>query len=670
MFFGNAWYPEHWPEDRWPEDVRLMRAIGMNVCRIAEFAWSSMEPIEGQFHLDWLERAIDILHHNNIAVVLGTPTAAPPAWLTHRYPETLTIRPDGRPMQHGNRCHGSPNSPVFVKYSRLIVEQMAKRFGKDERVIGWQIDNEYGHADYSEEARRQFHAFLKERYGTLQALNEAWATAYWSQSYDSWEEIPLPIGPHNPGLMLDFRRFVTFTWRRFQKMQIEAIRTYARPQQWITSNYMGWYDDFDHYVLAEDLNLVSWDWYIGTGHHDYLSSGALHSLTRGLKRRNFWVMETQPGNVNWAGINNMLNRGEARVMAFHAVAQGADALLYWQWRSAPGGQEQLHGSLIGADGKPRPFYEEAAQIGADFMKIAPALEGTEVRNEVAILHSYDARWAVNFQRHHKDFDPVHYILHWYRPLAAQNVGVDVVSPDGDLSSYRLVVAPALMVLPETTAHLLRSYVEKGGHLVLTVRCGQRDAHNRLYPLLQPGPLRDIAGVEVEEFYPLDEEAPLRLALPSSFFTQADGLAGHARIWAERLRPLSEATQVLASYAPFNGWLDNRPAITWHPHPAGGGVLYVGAWLEERLQSAVIEWLLDHAHITPIYRNAPDGVEIAKRVTSDGSRTILFVINHTRSSQSLPLQEGLAPPLTDLLTGETFSQTLSLAPYQVRLFERS
>src|ERR1019366_4695355 len=218
------------------------------------------------------------------------------------------------------------------------------------RVIGWQIDNEYSRVDYSDNSRRQFQAFLKEQYGDLDVLNAHWSTAYWSQTYQSWDEVPLPIGPHNPGLMLAFRHFVTRVWRDFQKIQVDAIRQNVRPEQWITHNFMGWFDGFDHYAVCKELDLASWDWYVGSGHHDYMRTGAIHDLTRRFKRRNFWIMETQPGNVNWQHVNNVLNRGEARCMAFHAAAHGADALLYWQWRSALGGQEQFHGSLVGPDG--------------------------------------------------------------------------------------------------------------------------------------------------------------------------------------------------------------------------------------------------------------------------------------------------------------------------------
>jgi beta-galactosidase len=659
MYFGSAWYPEHWPETRWPEDVRLMREAGMNVCRIAEFAWSSLEPNEGHYQMEWLERAIALLHDSGMAVVLGTPTAAPPAWLTHHHPDTLAIEPNGRPAQHGNRCHVAPNSVTYLKYCRRIAEQMAKRFGQDERVIGWQIDNEYNRVDYSDNSRRQFQAFLREQYGSLEALNAAWSTAYWSQTYQSWDEIPLPIGPHNPGLMLAFRRFVTKVWRDFQKIQIDAIRQFARPEQWITHNFMGWFDGFDHYVLSRDLDMATWDWYVGTGHHDYTRTGAVHDLTRGLKRRNFWVMETQPGCVNWQQVNNMLNRGEARCMAWHAAAHGSDGLLYWQWRSALGGQEQLHGSLVGPDGKPRPFYTEAQEIGADFAAANEALAATAPRNEVAILHSYDARWSINGQRHHRDFDPVEYLLHYYRPLAARNVGVDIISSEAALEGYKLVIAPALVVLTSAAIQSLSDYVASGGTLVLTARSGQKDAHNALFPALQPGPLQSVAGVEVEEYYALDEPAPVQ----AQWAEPADGLS---RLWAERLRPLADGVQILATYGPSNGWLDGGAAITLHTRDNGGKVLTVGAWLDDGLQNALTDLLLTQSGVQPLTTQAPAGVEVAQRVGDDG-RVVLLVINHNRHQVQMDLAAPLPNPARDLLTGEEHHDAITLPAYGVRLF---
>ena len=659
MHLGAAWYPEHWPETRWPEDMRLMREAGCTVCRIAEFAWSSLEPTEGHYDFEWLDRAIELLHANGMAVVLGTPTAAPPAWLTHHHPDTLAIETNGRPAQHGNRCHVNPASNTFMKYSRRVVEQMAKRYGQDTRVIGWQIDNEYNRVDYSDDTRRKFQAFLKERYSTLDALNAHWSTAYWSQTYTDWNEIPIPIGPHNPGLMLAFRHFVTRTWRDFQKMQCDAIRQSALPEQWITHNFMGWFDAFDHYALCEDLDFAAWDWYVGTGHHDYTRTGAVHDLTRGFKRRNFWLMETQPGAVNWSGINTTLDRGEARCMAWHAAAHGADAVLYWQWRPAPGGQEQLHGSLLGADGAPRPFYSEVQQIGRDFAAASALLEGTAPQNEVAFLHSYDARWSMNWQRHHKDFDPVRHLELYYQPLARRNVGVDVISAEASLEGYKLVIAPALVVLSETTTANLTAFVQGGGTLVLTVRCGQKDRYNALFPNLQPGPLRELAGVETAEYFALEEPVPLTAAWGTE-------TAGTSRLWAELLRPLSESTEILAQWGASNGWLDGGAAMTRHKIGTGGGqVITVGAVLDEASQTALTDWLLAETQIEPVWRDTPPGVEAARRMDGAGREALLF-INHTRQSHSVSLPAG-GKERRDLLTGEAFTQSFALPPYGVRLF---
>ena len=326
ILMGVAWYPEQWPESRWEEDLRLMEAANLKVVRIAEFAWSRMEPSEGRYDFDWLERAIDLAAKHHIVSVLGTPTATPPAWLTQKYPETLRIEPDGQRVTHGNRAQASSTSPRYREFCRRAAEQMAIRFGHNPNVVGWQIDNEYGYAlmSYDERTRQQFQDWLKAKYETLDNLNTRWATSYWSQTYDNWGEIPIPIGEHNPGLMLDWKRFVTYTWTSYQQNQIDAIRKHAEPRQFITGNLMGFFDGFDHYPITESLTFASWDDYVGTGHVDPAYNGLAHDLTRGFKRQNFWVMETQPGAVNWSPLNNFLNRGEARAMAWQAIGHGAD----------------------------------------------------------------------------------------------------------------------------------------------------------------------------------------------------------------------------------------------------------------------------------------------------------------------------------------------------------
>jgi beta-galactosidase len=652
LYLGSAYYPEHWAEDRWPEDIRLMKDANLNVARLAEFAWSTMEPAEGDIQLDWLERAVDLLAENGIASVLSTPTAAPPAWLTSGYADVFAINERGLPVQHGNRCHYCPTSPSMISASVRIIRALAERFGPNPKIIGWQTDNEFSRTCYCDRCRQLFQQFLARRYGTLDALNQHWSTAYWSQTYNHWDQIPIPIGSHNPGLMLEFKRFITATNRQFQKYQVDILRQNIQPGVWITHNYMGWFDGFDHYDFSEDLDMVSWDYYVGTGHHDYLSHGAIHDLTRGFKQKNYWVMETQPGCVNWSGINNMLNQGEGRVMAWQGVAHGADGILYWQWRSALGGQEQYHGTLVDQSGQPRPFYEEVQQLGDEFSRVSNLIAGSVPKARVAMLNSYESRWSIHWQRHHRDFDYVQHFNHYYRPLAEMNVPVDILPADhitdeNQLSPYKLIIAPALLIINEKLAEALKTFVSRGGLLVLTIRSGMKDSHNALLPLRQPGLLRELAGVEVEDFYALDEPVPVK----------GPWLSGQSRLWAERLRQISKVKlSVIARFEKCNGWLDDQLAVILSGY--GMGVTYyVGAYLDDNAQRALIDSILKAGLLKPLI--TPKGVEHHTRTTPEGAE-IHFVINHEREEKVLPIPW----PAWDHLAGQRIEKYIKLPPYGV------
>jgi beta-galactosidase len=652
--FGVAYYPEHWPEERWAEDIRLMREAGLTVVRMAEFAWSALEPAQGDFRFDWLDRAIAALAEAGIVSVLGTPTAAPPAWLVHEQPGVLAIDESGRPVQFGNRCHYCVNAPEFHAAVRRLVAAMAEHFGANPHIVGWQLDNEYNRVCYCDRCRALFQHYLKETFASLDALNEHWTTRYWNQTYSAWEQIPLPIGGHNPGLMLAFKQFVTESYRRFQRLQLDLLRPHLRPGVWVTHNFMGWYDGFDHYALTDDLDLASWDWYVATGHHDYLASGAAHDLVRGFKRKSFWLMETQPGCTNWSPVNNMLNQGEARAMAWHAVAHGADAVLYWQWRSALGGQEQYHGTLVDQAGRPRPFYEEVRHLGQDLAAVADLLADSVSAARVALLHDYSSRWSIHWQRHHRDFDYVTHFTHYYRPLAARNIPVDILSADVPLEGYKLVVAPALLIVDESRAARLEDYVRRGGFLVLTIRCGMKDSANALLPARQPGPLTDLAGVEVEEYYALLDPVPVK----------GNWFSGTSRLWAERLGVIDVAgTQVVARFGPSNGWLDGHAAITLHPY-GKGFVYFVGAYLDEAAQQALINHIVAIAGIRPVLETPP-GVEACQRIRPDGKEAVLL-INHERMEQIVSLPR----PAYDHLSRQAVRDTLTLAPYGVAVLTRA
>lgn len=650
---GSSYYPEHWAESGWAEDIRLMKEAGFTVARMGEFAWSTLEPSSSKFDFDWLEKAIEQLAAAGIVSVLGTPTAAPPAWLVQEHPDLLAVDESGRRVQFGNRCHYCVNSPEFHAATQRIVLAMAERFGANPNVIGWQLDNEYNRVCYCKRCQKLFQQFLAHKFGSLDALNEHWSTAYWSQTYSAWEQISIPIGPHNPGLMLEFKRFVTESYRQFQRLQIDALRTQLAPEIWITHNFMHWHEGYDHYEMSADLDMASWDWYVPTGYHDYLTSGAAHDLVRGFKRQNFWLIETQPGNVNWTPINNFTNKGEARVMAWHAVAHGADAILYWQWRSALGGQEQMHGTLVDQSGQPRPFYEEARALAHDFSAASSVLAGTVPVADVALLNSYDNRWSIHAQRHHRDFDYIKHFNNYYRPLAARNIATDILSADVPLDGYKLVIAPALLMLNNTRAAQLKTFVENGGHLVLTIRSGMKDDYNALLPMRQPGMLAEIAGVEVEDYYALHDPVPV----------VGEAFKGESLLWAERLKVMDEAgTKVIAHYGKSNGWLDGQVAVTSHPY-GKGYVTYVGAYLDEASQQKLIDAISRSAGVLSVME-APVGVEVRKRVSGQAGE-VFIIINHERTEKQVSLPWQAREHLNGRDTRE-----LNLEPYGVAVVTRA
>jgi len=607
-----------------------------------------MGPSEGHYDFDWLERAINLAAKHHIVSVLGTPTATPPAWLTQKYPDVLRMEPDGQRVTHGNRTHASASSPRYREFCRRIAEQMATRFGHNPNVVGWQIDNEYGYArmSYDDVTRQQFQDWLKAKYKTLDNLNTHWATSYWSQTYDNWREIPIPVGGHNPGLMLDWKHFGTDTWTSYQQNQIDVIRKHAESRQFITGNFMGFFDGFDHYTITQPLTFASWDDYVGTGHVDPAYNGLSHDLTRGFKRMNFWVMETQPGAVNWSSLNNFLNRGEARAMAWQAVGHGADDVNYWQWRSALNGQEEIHGVLVGPDGTPVPFYDEAAQTAHEFAKAESSFRDTQPLSEVALLYSYDSHWAIQFQKHTEKYDDVALLKIYYQALRQISQSVDVVSAYAPVDAYKLVAAPSLNVLPKDLADHLLDYVRNGGHLVLGPRSGMKDEFNSLLPQRQPGFLVDALGARVEQYYALEKDVPV------------SGLwgSGEASIWAEQLKSQAPGDEVLLKYGKSNGWLDDQPAVITRAY-GKGRITYIGAVLDDKLMAAATEWMTNTSGVTPVLGPVPDGIEVSRRIGP--GKQVFVLINYSQEDRRVTLPHSM-----NLVLDGKNSNTLDLAPYGV------
>ena len=649
LMLGAAWYPEQWPESRWDADLTLMEQAHINFVRVGEFAWSTMEPQEGTYDLDWLAHAIRAAEKHHIAVVLGTPSAAPPAWLTQKYPETLRTMEDGRKDGHGNRQQFDWSDPHYRVLAHTIAEKMAERFGHDPNVIAWQIDNEYANESYGPTTRAQFQAWLKAKYGTLDNLNARWTTAYWSETYQDWNQIPIEETYGNPGLLLNWKEFVSDTWRSYQQNQISAIRPHADARQTITTNMMGFFDAYDHYTVSQDLDFASWDDYVGTGQLDPVRNGAIHDLTRGFLRKNFWVMETQPGAVNWSPDNNFLDKGEVRAMAYNAIGHGSEAVEYWQWRSALNGQEQYHGVLVGADGTPVPLYTEVQQIGAEFAKLAPALAGTTIESDVAVLQDYDSRWAINWQRHNHAFDPIDSLLSYYKPLHSLVHSVDIIADTAPLSRYKLVVAPALNVLTPAAAKNLEDYVRGGGHLVLGQRSGMKDQDNTLQVQRQPGPLAALLGARVAQYYALDSIVPVA----------GDWGSGPTKIWADQLEVTAPDAKVLMRYGTSNGWLDGQPAAVTRKL-GKGSITYIGAALDEPTMLHAAQWMLSESGLAPVLPDVPADVDVALRTPAEGQGSpVLILTNYAPEPRTIALPH----PMADLLQGGITS-SVSLPRYGV------
>ena len=633
--FGVSWYPELWPEATWGGDVAAMRRANITFVRMAEFSWSKLEPEEGRYDFDWLDRAIATAKAAGLKVVLGTPTAGPPAWLTQKYPETLLVEEDGRRARHGGRRQFSVASAVYRAKAAEIARAMAKRYGHDPAVLGFQIDNEYGRDTYDDEMRARFQQWLKAKYTSLAALNRAWYADNWSVTYSDWRQIDLPRKSDFPGMWVDGKRFKTDMWRDYQQNQIDAMRPYLSADKFVTTNYVSKYDDFDFSVPAQALDLVGWDFYSETEHLDAPEGALMSDLYRGFLGRNPWVMESSAGNIVFVQRNYTQARGEVRAMAWQAIAHGADGYAFWVWKAPLGGNEQFHGALLDPGGRPRPAMDEVTRAGAEIARAWPALKGSTPVSEVAVLHDYPSRWALERLPMTVDYDPWALQVAFYRALAPVVGGIDVLRAPDDLARYRLVVAPTAHMLSAADGARLDAYVRSGGHLLLGPRSGVKDEFNLLTQPGPPGPLAGLLGAHVDHTQVLGKPLALGGTLGP----------GSATIWAERIVADAPGLETLLSYGPRDGFLDGKAGVVTR-RVGKGRVTYVGAWLDAPSMARVVAWAARQADAKPLLAGVPAGVEVAARQGPAGRVTVAINWNETPRTVALPA------PAHDVIDGNT------------------
>ncbi len=653
IHFGVAYYPEHWPRERWETDAKLMQEMGVQVVRMAEFSWFKMEPQEGLFQFEWLEEAVALLNQYGIKTILGTPTAAPPAWMIEKNPEIQPIDHHGRRRYFGGRHHNCHSNKAYRVHIKRFVTAYAQRFAENPGVIGWQIDNELGnsHEDLCMcgSCRLQFQRWLAVKYRTIEALNDAWGTAFWSQGYHRFSQIIPPLitaAGENPSALLDWKCYCSDLIVNFAKWQADIIREYC-PNQFITHNYMGFNQKVNYYDLGTLLDFVSNDSYPAgywqkTPHQPDSEIAASYDVVRGYKKKPFWMMEQQAGIAGWEYMARAPKPGQMAAWAMQSVAHGADSILFFRWRTCAMGTEQFWHGILGHSGNPGRTYQEAKTLIQTFAPYMDEFEGAMPNPQVAIVHSFRQNYAFDIQPNHPELRYVEHLNKYYKALYEKKIPVDFVQGMDDLTNYKLVIAPLQYLMnPRLEQHYME-YVKNGGHLVLTMRTGVKDETNLCMTDMElPGRLGELCGIEIPEYDCLLGKKGGILYGKKEYVIEK---------WCDIIT--LQGASLIAEYS--TSFYKQSPAITEHMY--GEGVAwYVGTEPGKELMEDLMAYFAKASDIETLGA-AADGVEMMTRESDD--KVWLFVINHTRDEQVYHLHDRYT-----LLEGE---KEEFLNPYEIQL----
>jgi beta-galactosidase len=672
---GVCYYPEHWPEDLWADDFGRMRDLGFSVIRVAEFAWTIFEPEESTFSFALFDRAIALAHEHGLKVILGTPTATPPAWLTHKYPEVLNVTQTGVQHQHGMRRHYNYNAPVYRELSARIVRKLAEHYGQNPAVIGWQIDNELNceiNVFYSPADQAAFRVWLKEKYGSLDELNRTWGTVFWSQTYTDWAQVsltrPTPSASPNPHQALDEKRFFSASAVSFACIQTKILRELA-PSQWITTN--GVFGHLDSHQLTEEaLDFISYDSYpnFSTIMSDMLPGREPEplqdrhwswrlSVVRSISPH-FCVMEQQSGPGGWTNriAQPSPKPGQMRLWTYQSIAHGADMVLYFRWRTATMGTEIYWHGLNDYHNRPNRRVTEAAQVGRELEALGPRVVATQTSAQVGIVCDYDNEWDGELDSWHGPYTRQS-VQFWFTALQYQHVPVDAVylqpgTTFDDLAKYKVLVYPHPAILTDTTAALLTEYVSRGGTLVFGCRTGYKDSSGQCYMRPFPGPVAELCGVTVADFTRIGPNE----SAPALRWSDTNAPAATAGSFNDILRVEASSAEVLAEYA--GGYYDGAPALVRNP-VGDGNAYYYGAVFNVEVAVALIERL---GLVSPVadFLDVPQAVELCIRENSQLGERLVFLLNYSDVEQTVILHRSA----TNLLTGNQMEELLVLAPFDV------
>ena len=648
--FGCDYNPEQWSPEVWLDDVILMGKAGVDLVAINIFGWSQLEPQRGVYDFAALDAVMDLLHVHGIRVNLGTGTSSPPPWLTTRHPEILPVADDGTTRYPGGRQAWCPSSPVFRAHALHFVEKVAERYGHHPAVALWHVSNELGCHNalcYDADTTAAFRSWLEARYGTIEALNAAWGTSFWSQRYGQWAEIGTPmrtLSTRNPSQVIDFHRFSSDELIDYYRREVEVLRRHSSAP--VTTNFMvtAHIRDLDYWAWAPEVDVVANDHYLDNRLADPTTELSFAAdLTRGLAGGRAWLlMEQSTGAVNWQPHNLAKAPGQMTRNSLAHVARGAEAVCFFQWRASQQGSEKFHSALVPHAGTDTEVWREVVELGAT-LDLLDEIVGTTVVADVALMFSWESWWAADGESR-----PTHAVSYLdqvhatYAALHGLGITVDIVSPDADLSAYRLVVVPGLYLVTDAQAARLAEHVARGGHALVTFFSGIVDEDDRVRLGGYPGAFRDLLGITVEEFSPL---------LPGQRVALDSGAT--AGLWTERLH--TRGAEAVARFV--DGPLPGTAAITRATH--GDGVAwYLATALEPGALKDLLRTVSLGAGVTPLGPENDGAIEVVRR--ADADRSYLFVINHGTTDVTVPAAGR------ELISGVRVDPTLCVPAGAVRV----
>jgi beta-galactosidase len=661
LIHGCDYNPDQWLDrpDVLEEDIRLMKLARCNTMSVGIFAWSALEPREGEFNFDWLELIIERLYAAGVHTILATPSGARPPWMARKYPEVLRVTPEGHRRRFGQRHNHCYTSPVYRQKVGIINRELSSRFGKHPAVILWHLSNEYGGECHCDLCAQAFRSWLADRYETLDNLNRAWWNSFWSHSYSDWAEVdpPSPLGETTVhGLNLDWKRFVTARTVDFMKFEIAAVREHS-PNIPVTTNLMGFYEGLNPWEIVPELHIVSWDSYpcwhgtgektVGQGEWDLqgrdwrlaANVAFLHDLNRSLKDRPFLLMESTPSTTNWHAVSKLKRPGMHALSSIQAVAHGSDSVQYFQWRKSRGSFEKLHGAVVDHVGHERTrVFQEVRALGEELAGLSE-LAGTRIEAQAALLYDWENLWALQDAagprndglKNYREDCLSHYYQLWRRGVAA-----DVVDHRGSFGDYKLLIAPMLYMVREQTAERIGDFVRGGGTFVCTYWSGIVDQNDLCHLGGFPGPLRKLLGIWAEEIDALYPSETRTLTMSAGNPLGITGTYTLRHFW-ERIHP--EGAEILAVFDAelFGGC----PALT--RNAAGDGrAYYIASRNEEAFLDAFYGAVVEEAGVSGVWPGPlPEGVSATRRVGPESAYTLVMNFKDTPQELSLPESLGKA-----------------------------